>query len=100
MCGSTVFKFECRGEKVGLRLEAAIKTIMMIMTMILPWQTRGFVLLFCFLPRSRNRYVPGPHDALSCPLAPENAKYPLPYPLSCTRVYCSKVIKENWGKAR
>lgn len=45
----------------------------------------GSLLLSAEIPkRIRARATP------SCPLAPENAKYPLPYPLSCTRVYVER----------
>lgn len=78
------FQIECR-KKGWLWLEAVITMIKMIMTtMILPWQTRvfGSLLLSAEIPKqTRARATP------SCPLAPENAKYPLPDPLSCTRVY-------------
>lgn len=78
MCGSTVFQIECRKSKSGLVVvEAVIMMMMTIMTtMILPWQTRVLVslLLSAEIPnQTRARATP------SCPLAPENAKYPLPW---------------------
>lgn len=71
------FKLNAGKVKGLVVVEAVIMMMMTIMTtMILPWQTRVLVslLLSAEIPnQTRARATP------SCPLAPENAKYPLPW---------------------
>lgn len=76
MCGSTIFQTECR-KKGFVVVEAVIMMMMTIMTtMILPWQNAGSgsSSAVCRDPESNTCARATP----SCPLAPENAKYPLP----------------------